>query len=41
MNNTARQVSAMSRSTPRSRVLHIELMEFILNTNPSFVKTNG
>jgi len=31
----------MSLSIPRSRVLHIELMEFILNTNPSFVKPNG
>src|SRR5580704_10034387 len=41
MNNTARQVSAMSRSTSRPRVLRIELTEFILNSNPLFVKTNG
>src|SRR5580704_9264014 len=41
MNKTARQVSAMSRRTSRPRVLPIELMEFILNTKPSFVKTNG
>jgi len=32
MNDTARQVSAMSRRTPRSRVLHTELMVFILDT---------
>jgi hypothetical protein len=46
MKNTARQVSPMSArtavlSTLRSRVLRIELMELILNTQPSFVKTNG
>src|SRR5713226_5079646 len=39
MKNTARQVSptsisTASASTPRSRVLRIELMEFILNTDP-------
>jgi transcriptional regulator with XRE-family HTH domain len=31
----------MSRSTSRPRVLRIELTEFILNSNPLFVKTNG
>ena len=41
MNKTARQVSPMSRRTPRSRVLPIEPMKLILDTNPSFVKTNG
>ena len=41
MNKTARQVRAMSRSTPRPRVLPIELTKLILNTNLSFVKTNG
>src|SRR5579862_9154101 len=34
MTQTARQASAMSRSTPRPRVLYIELMEFIVNTDP-------
>ena len=34
MTQTARQASAMSRSTPRPRVLYIELMEFIVNTEP-------
>ena len=46
MKNTARQVSAMSVRTAvlsglRSRVLRIERMELIVNTEPSFVKTNG
>ena len=41
MKKTARQVSAMSRRTSRPRVLPIELMELILDTEPSFVKTNG
>jgi hypothetical protein len=46
MKNTARQVSPMSVRTAvlsgmRSRVLRIELMELILNTQPSFVKPNG
>ena len=34
MTQTARQASAMSRSAPRPRVLYIELMEFIVNTDP-------
>src|ERR1700760_1611624 len=46
MKNTARQVSAMSARTAvlsglRSRVLRSERMELIVNTEPSFVKTNG
>jgi len=31
---TARHVSAISPRTARSRVLHIELTEFILDTKP-------
>jgi hypothetical protein len=31
----------MSRRTSRPRVLPIEPMELILDTEPSFVKTNG
>jgi len=31
----------MSARTARSRVLRIELMELILDTQPSFVKPNG
>jgi transcriptional regulator with XRE-family HTH domain len=34
MTQTARQASAMSRSASRPRVLYIELMEFIVNTDP-------
>src|SRR5579863_5829691 len=34
MNHTARQARAMSRSVPLDRVLYIELMEFIMNTDP-------
>src|SRR5580704_14637122 len=35
MNDTGRQVRAMSRSTPPGRVLYIELMEFIMSTEPT------
>ena len=34
MNQTARQASAMSRRVPPVRVLYIEPMEFIMNTDP-------
>lgn len=35
---TARHTRAMSRSTPRSNVLHNERIEFIVNILPAFVK---